>query len=170
MPTKRPKAKRNGHGTSERASTKKLATKPLVEKKGGPSLPLHFELKIKADVQAISPVVDRIMRLVSDLEYAKGKEFEIEIALREALANAVVHGAKADASKKVECCVRGEKNSGIHIIVRDPGTGFDPSRVSSPTDEQNLFSDHGRGIYLINKLMDEVRYERNGTEIHMRKY
>jgi serine/threonine-protein kinase RsbW len=170
MPTKKPKAKRNESGAAKRAGAKRATKKPLAEKVGGASLSLHFDLKIKAQVQAISPLVDRIMRMVSDLEYAKGKEFEIEMALREALANAVVHGAKADASKKVECCVRGEKDSGIHIIVRDPGPGFDPSRVSSPTDEQNLFSDHGRGIYLINKLMDEVRYERNGAEIHMRKY
>ena len=55
-------------------------------------------------------------------------------------------------------------------VVRDPSAGFDPNKLPCPTDEQNLFSDHGRGIYLINRLMDEVRYDRNGTEIHMRKY
>jgi serine/threonine-protein kinase RsbW len=55
------------------------------------------------------------------------------------------------------------------IIVRDPGEGFDPSSVPSPVIGQNVFSTHGRGIYLINQLMDEVRYERGGTEIHMRK-
>ena len=55
-------------------------------------------------------------------------------------------------------------------MVRDPGNGFDPAKVPCPTDEQNVFSEHGRGIYLINALMDEVRYERNGAEIHMRKY
>jgi len=53
--------------------------------------------------------------------------------------------------------------------VRDPGNGFDPSTVPCPTDEQNVFSEHGRGIYLINQLMDEVRYEQGGTELHMRK-
>ena len=42
--------------------------------------------------------------------------------------------------------------------------------ADSPTDGESLFSDHGRGIYLINKLMDEVKYERNGSEIHMRKF
>ncbi len=56
------------------------------------------------------------------------------------------------------------------IIVRDPGTGFEPNRVPDPLEGENIYSNHGRGIYLINQLMDEVRFERNGTEIHMRKY
>ena len=56
------------------------------------------------------------------------------------------------------------------IIVRDPGVGFDPFAVPDPVNGENIFSNHGRGIYLINQLMDEVKFERNGTEIHMRKY
>jgi serine/threonine-protein kinase RsbW len=134
------------------------------------SSPMYFEVMLAADVSAISPVISLVMRLVGDLDYAIGKEFEIEIALREALANAILHGCKADPSKKIECSVTGDKDKGILIVVRDPGEGFDLDKLPSPTDEQNLFSDHGRGIYLINALMDEVKYERNGSEIRMRKY
>jgi len=110
------------------------------------------------------------MRLVGDLDYAAGNEFEIEMALREALANAVMHGCKADPDKRIECCVSGDQEHGILLVVRDPGEGFDPSTLPPPTTGQNLYSDHGRGVYLINALMDEVKYERNGSEIHMRKY
>jgi serine/threonine-protein kinase RsbW len=92
------------------------------------------------------------------------------MALREALANAVLHGCNSDPSKRIECSVTCDENRGILIVVRDPGNGFDPAKLPSPTDEQNVYSDHGRGIYLINTLMDEVQYERNGAEIHMRKY
>jgi serine/threonine-protein kinase RsbW len=62
-----------------------------------------------------------------------------------------------------------DEERGMLIVVRDPGPGFDPSRVPSPVLGQNVFSDHGRGIYLINRLMDDVRFEKGGTEIHMRK-
>jgi serine/threonine-protein kinase RsbW len=130
----------------------------------------HFEVTLPADVAAISPVVGWVMRLVGELEYSTGKEFEIEMALREALANAVLHGCKADPSKKVECSISGDREQGILIVVRDPGSGFDPSSLPSPTDDSNLHSDHGRGILLINKLMDEVKHERNGTVIRMRKF
>ena len=57
---------------------------------------MHFEVTLPADVTAISPVVAWVMRLVGELEYAAGKEFEIEMALREALANAILHGCKGD--------------------------------------------------------------------------
>ncbi|HZR01988.1 MAG TPA: ATP-binding protein, partial [Burkholderiales bacterium] len=57
----------------------------------------------------------------------------------------------------------------ITIVVRDSGPGFDPERVPDPTQGEGLASDHGRGIYLIRQLMDEVRYERHGTELHMKK-
>ena len=63
-----------------------------------------------------------------------------------------------------------DPNMGLLIVVRDPGTGFDPNTIPSPVIGQNVFSDHGRGIFLINQLMDEVKFERGGTEIHMRKY
>ena len=45
----------------------------------------------------------------------------------------------------------------------------DPAQIESPLVGENIFSTHGRGIYLINQLMDSVRFERGGTEIHMRK-
>lgn len=136
----------------------------------GRSSPLHFEVAIPADVNAISPVVEAVLRLVEQLTYAAGKKFEIEMALREALANAVLHGCKGDPRKKIECSVTGDQEKGIMIVVSDPGNGFDPTSLPSPTEGQNLFSDHGRGIFLINRLMDEVQYERNGAKIRMRKY
>jgi serine/threonine-protein kinase RsbW len=98
-----------------------------------------------------------------------GKEDAIELSLQEALANAVVHGAKEDPTKTVECLVAYDEQRGLLIIVRDPGPGFDPSAIPSPTMGENLYSNHGRGIFLINQLMDEVKFHKNGTEIHMVK-
>lgn len=131
--------------------------------------PVHFEVALTADISSISPIVTWVMHLVKDTKYASGKEFEIEMALREALANAIVHGCKSDP-EKIECTVTASDKDGILIVVSDPGDGFDPQTLPCPTNEQNVFSDRGRGIYLIDKLMDEVRFERNGAEIHMRKY
>jgi serine/threonine-protein kinase RsbW len=55
------------------------------------------------------------------------------------------------------------------IVVRNPGEGFDPDSIPNPTIGQNIYQSHGRGIFLINQLMDEVRFERGGTEIRMVK-
>src|SRR5579885_643993 len=99
---------------------------------------------------------------------AQRKEAEVEIALLEALANAVMHGAKNDPTKKVECCVACDEARGMLIVIRDPGEGFDPNKIPSPVQGQNIFSTHGRGIFLINQLVDDVKYEKGGTEIHLR--
>jgi serine/threonine-protein kinase RsbW len=130
---------------------------------------LRAEIGFAADSGEIPAVVDRIMRTVMEMNCAEGKEFEIEIALREALVNAVVHGCKSDSSKKVVCCVTCDESRGILLIVQDPGPGFDPHSLPDPLIGENLFATHGRGIYLINQLMDEVTFKRGGTEIHMRK-
>jgi serine/threonine-protein kinase RsbW len=131
---------------------------------------MQFEVTLPADVSAISPVVDWVMRLVDELEYGHEKEFGIEMALREALANAILHGCKSDPAKTVECLVKGDREEGILIVVRDPGAGFNPKSLPSPTEGSKLGADHGRGIFLIHNLMDEVTHEQNGTVIRMRKF
>ena len=153
-----------------RGKTNMAKQSSFVTGKNDPPPSTHFEVMLAADVGTISPVVTWVMYLVSEMEYGAGKEFEIEMALREALANAVLHGCNADPSKRIECSVTCDEYRGILIVVRDPGNGFDLAKVPSPTGEQNIFSEHGRGIYLINMLMDEVQFERNGAEILMRKY
>jgi serine/threonine-protein kinase RsbW len=109
------------------------------------------------------------MESVREMKCVDGKEDAIELALQEALANAVVHGAKEDPTKVVECLVACDEQRGVLIIVRDPGNGFDPKGIPSCTVGENLYSNHGRGIFLINQLMDEVKFHKNGTEIHMVK-
>jgi len=130
----------------------------------------RFRATVSADVDAVRPVVDEIMQVIRGMKCGAGKEFEIELALQEALANAVVHGCGNDPSKKVEVCVACDESRGLLIVVRDPGPGFDPASIPSPITGQNVFSEHGRGIFLVTQLMDEVHFERGGTEIHMRKF
>lgn len=132
-------------------------------------LTLRVRVTLAANRQSVDPVVAQVMESVRDLKCMNGKEDSIELALQEALANAVVHGAKEDPSKVVECIVACDEQRGMLIIVRDPGEGFDPKNIPSCTLGENLYSNHGRGIFLINQLMDEVKFRKNGTEIHMVK-
>jgi serine/threonine-protein kinase RsbW len=132
-------------------------------------LRLKLSVTLAADRKAIAPVVEGVMNLVREMKCADGRESEIELALSEALTNAVVHGASADPAKIVECDVACDEEHGMLIVVRDPGPGFDPALLPDPCVGDNLYSSHGRGIYLINQLMDEVQFHKNGTEIHMIK-
>jgi len=128
-----------------------------------------LDVTISANPNAISGVVDGVMQIAREMKCAEGNEGQIELALREALANAIVHGCNNDPSKNVECCVACTGSSDVVIVVRDPGEGFVLGDVPNPLAAENLHSTHGRGIYLINQLMDEVSFERNGAEIRMRK-
>jgi len=132
-------------------------------------LSLRVRVTLAAHRGSVDPVVEQVMGFVRQIKCAIGKEDAIELSLQEALANAVVHGAKEDSSKVVECLVYCDEERGMLIIVRDPGEGFDPAAIPTCTVGENLYSDHGRGIFLINQLMDEVKFHKNGTEIHMVK-
>jgi serine/threonine-protein kinase RsbW len=132
-------------------------------------LDLKLSVTLSGDRDAIDPVVRSVMKVVREMKCAEGREDDIELALTEALANAVVHGAKSDPSKVIECDVACDEQRGMLIVVRDPGPGFDPAQIANPCQGENIYSNHGRGIYLINQLMDDVQFHKNGTEIHMRK-
>ena len=130
---------------------------------------VRLDVTFKADVNAISPIVDSVLNTARRMGCGRGHEAEIEIAIREALANAIKHGAGSDASKEVRCCVACDQSRGMLIVVSDPGRGFDPATVPNPLVGEQLYSEHGRGLYLINQLMDQVWFSGGGTQIHMVK-
>ena len=133
------------------------------------NLAVRLDVELPGDATAISPVVDRVLALTRDVGCAQGKEFEIETALREALANAVRYGCAHNPSKTVQLSVACDEALGMIIVVRDPCPGFDPGQVPSPVAAEQLFSHHGRGIFLISQMMDRVEFGHGGREIRMHK-
>ena len=146
-----------------------MAKPPAVCNFESDKLVMMLRVTLAAERKSVDPVVRSVMEIVRNMQCATGKEDDIEVALTEALANAVVHGAKEDPNKIVECLVACDEQRGMLIMVRDPGSGFDPTSLPDPCRGENVFSSHGRGIFLINQLMDEVGFHKNGTEIHMVK-
>jgi serine/threonine-protein kinase RsbW len=129
-----------------------------------------LNLVIQADAEAINTAVDTISETLGQLNIPEQKRMEIGLAVQEALANAVVHGCKNDPSKQVRCQMESDSQGRILIVVTDPGPGFDPGHVSNPKHHEKLYGDHGRGVYLIRELMDEVQFGRSGNEVRMWKY
>lgn len=132
------------------------------------NLILKLQKTLEGRIDAIPPFVAGVMEVVQSMGCAVGKEREVEVALIEALANAVQHGCKNDPTKMVEVCVACDESRRLLVVIRDPGPGFDPSAIPNPIVGQNLLSTHGRGVFLINQLVDEVHYEKGGTEIHLK--
>ena len=130
---------------------------------------LEIDTWIRSEISEISPLVERLMWLIEGSHCITGEEPAVELALREALNNAVVHGNRLNARKLVHVRCRCKVGEGISLIVSDQGQGFDPHAIRNPVAVENLEAEHGRGIYLMKLAMDEVSFEQRGAEVHMRK-
>ena len=138
--------------------------------RNGHSVPfVDVRQSIPSKVAAISPFVDQLMRFILKFRSADGSETDIEMALQEALANAVIHGNGENSYKRVYVACRCYMDGEVLITVRDEGQGFDSNAIPDPTSQENLLFTHGRGIYVMKTLMDEVYFEEGGAVVMMRK-
>lgn len=90
----------------------------------------------------------------------------ILIALTEAVNNAIHHGNALDPSKAVTVGYE-VQDQRILFLVRDQGPGFDFNHLPDPTDPQNIEKPHGRGVFLMRALADEVEFSDNGATVVM---
>lgn len=130
---------------------------------------LRFWQVIPSTVAAVNRLIARVLRVARAMECAKGHLDRVEIALREALNNAIVHGSQGDPKKKVAVCCLCAEDKGMLLVVENFGPAFDPTKIPDPTKAENVFSLHGRGIFLMRQMMDEVTYHKGGRKVIMKK-
>lgn len=102
------------------------------------TLRMDVDVIIESTIEAINPVVEKLMGVLTTNCCPHEHEFEVETALREALANAVVHGNHCDVRKKVRVRCGYDSTKGILIAVKDEGEGFDPARLPNPLIGEHL--------------------------------
>src|SRR5882762_8551333 len=139
------------------------------QKNSSSSSVLEIDFWMPSEVQAISPLVERLLVLLEGSQCAPGEEFNVEMALREALGNAVVHGNHEHPRAKVHIRCRCCPGKEISIVVTDQGKGFDFEKIAGNGLTSAPNSEHGRGIQLMKAYMDEVHFERGGSEVRMRR-
>jgi serine/threonine-protein kinase RsbW len=133
----------------------------------GPTI--YVSLTMRSEIEAISPLVDQLRPLVRAGHCVSGDDSDVEVALREALANAVLHGNKQDIHKKVHVSCRIRPGKELSLVVRDEGNGFDPAKIPDPPSVDNANSENGRGICLMKLFMDAVSFEQGGCEVRLQK-
>ena len=126
-------------------------------------------MTIPADPRAIPTVTDGVVQVLQEKNWPEEDVMAVELALQEAVANAIRHGCGGDSSKQLQCSVSCDESGEVVITVRDPGTGFDHTAVPNPLEPTNILKPSGRGIFLISGLMDQVKYADGGRELQMRK-
>ena len=126
------------------------------------------EEHVPSDVTNIGPAVERVVGHLRTHANAPGREEDVDLALREAVANAVVHGNGRDPRKLVHIILASDEDDGLFLIVRDSGRGFDPSRLSNPVCDRGIHAPNGRGVFLMRELMKDVTFRDNGREVRLR--
>jgi serine/threonine-protein kinase RsbW len=143
---------------------RKTSRRTQIEK-----LVLRLDKVIPSDLRLLEDAVAEITGAMDRTACWDDVE-SIGLAVREAVANAIVHGNRCEPEKTVRIFIALYENCDLLIIVKDSGSGFDPSRLPDPLAAENLLANHGRGIFLMKQLMDEVDFTfDHGTEVHMRR-
>jgi serine/threonine-protein kinase RsbW len=145
-----------------------------VQRKAAPRLPFpldrhsfvfRYRRRFQSTTDGINRAVNDIMKNAKVKGALAKHHAELEIALREALANAVLHGNRQDATKKVLVRAYCDPKKGFVVAVRDEGKGFDPDQVPDPRRQDRQLLSHGRGIFLMRELMDHIEHRKGGREV-----
>ena len=129
------------------------------------------DLKFPSRIEAVAEAAAAVSDFMKSLGLSEDVAFGVDMAVREAITNAVVHGNKLDAAKVVELRLRNTPEA-FEITVHDQGTGFNPNDVPDPTKEENILKTSGRGIFFMRNFMDEVDWSigpNGGTNVRMLK-
>ena len=129
----------------------------------------ELNIVIPADTDAMQKVTAGITEVLAGKQWPPEEILEVELALQEALVNAIRHGCGNDPHKEVQCCVTFDAAGELLIVVKDPGPGFDVTAVPNPLEGDNVLKGSGRGVFLINQLMDTVEFTEEGRKVLMRK-
>jgi serine/threonine-protein kinase RsbW len=129
------------------------------------------ELVLPSRIEAIATAAEAADEVARRLGLSDEALFGLDLAVREAVTNAVLHGNRQNAALPVEITFA-DAGAQLVVTVRDRGTGFDPTRVADPTDPANLLKASGRGILFMRNFMDEVEWAQHpegGTVVRMTK-
>ena len=133
-----------------------------------PFLHERIDFKMPSDLAYLDGVLDYLNERMLNLGIVKPGDSDLLIALDEAIVNAVKHGNKCDPRKAVHVIAEFDSD-GARFTVADEGAGFAREGVPDPTDSCRLLETSGRGLLLINHIMDEVCYNQAGNRLEMFK-
>lgn len=129
------------------------------------------ELTLPSRIEAVNEAAAAVARILDHLGADEQFVFGIDMAIREAVTNAVIHGNRQDQSKKVLVVIKGGPDE-VEISVHDEGSGFNPTAVPDPTAAENIMKTSGRGIFFMRTFVDEVQWlirPEGGTTVRMIK-
>jgi len=129
------------------------------------------ELSLPSQIETVAAAAAAVAEFISRSGISDDAAFGIDMAVREAVTNAVLHGNRKDDNKTVDIVLKSSPDA-VEISVHDQGPGFNPEDVPDPTAKENILKASGRGIFFMRTFMDEVDWlirPEGGTTVRMLK-
>jgi serine/threonine-protein kinase RsbW len=128
-------------------------------------LSASLELEFPSSVSYVRDVVAEVVEACQRMAFTGSRAtLNLRVAIGEALANAILYGNREDPAKLVR--VNAELRPGTAVVtITDEGAGFDPSVVGDPTRPENRWRSHGRGLFLLRSLTDDIRFNEKGNSV-----
>jgi serine/threonine-protein kinase RsbW len=129
------------------------------------------ELSLPSRIETVAAAAAAVAEFISRSGISDDAAFGIDMAVREAVTNAVLHGNSQDDKKTVDIVLKSSPDA-VEISVHDQGPGFNPEEVPDPTAKENILKASGRGIFFMRTFMDEVNWlirPEGGTTVRMLK-
>ncbi len=139
-----------------------------------PRIPLTVEtteLSLPSRIETVATAAAAVAEFIGRYGISDDAAFGIDMAVREAVTNAVLHGNRQDENKTVDIVLKSSPDA-VEISVHDQGPGFNPEEVPDPTANENILKASGRGIFFMRTFMDEVDWlirPEGGTTVRMLK-
>lgn len=131
----------------------------------------HADHMLDSSLESVDRAEEIVLQAAREVGFDDDDQHRVGIAVRECMVNAVAHGNRYNARKKVRLHVSWN-NTKLEIDIEDEGAGFEVGDVPDPRDEANLMRHSGRGLLMIRAFMDEIEYrkrEPKGTRVRMVK-
>lgn len=151
-------------------ATLRPATDPMADNQSGEIRKLDTLLDSSLD--SVDTAETAVLKVAAEVGFDEDDQHAIGMAVRESMVNAVVHGNRYSARKKVHLQVY-QAADHVTIVIADEGDGFELTQLPDPLAEENLLRQSGRGLLLIQAFVDEFhlgKRQPTGTEVKMVKY
>ena len=126
---------------------------------------MKTSLNLISSSDSLTVVEKKIDEVTKEANVNEDLYGNVLIAVTEGVNNAIHHGNKSNPEKKVEINIEVNSENQLVFMIKDEGDGFDPDALPDPTDPANIEKPHGRGVFLMQQLSDEIEFEDDGRTV-----
>ena len=124
------------------------------------------KIRIESKLSNLRKVENTVDEITVELGISDNNYGKILVSLLEAVNNAIIHGNHSCPDLFVDITIEYKKDK-LTIKVKDEGSGFSPHKVPDPTIRENIEEVNGRGVFIMSRLADEIKYSKKGNSVSL---